>query len=164
MISMKSYKYIVMKRGAFVLIALMIISVPVVSAQNPNRERLDSYKIAFFTQRLKLTPSEAEKFWPLYNDFQEKKSKIQLERVALYRKFNQEAVTLSDKEMTVMGDKLIELEVLESEHSMKFHQYIKEVLPPAKVLRFYQAENQYKMQLLNELQDRRQERLNPRQR
>lgn len=153
-----------MKRGVFVLIALMIISVWGLSAQNPNRERLDSYKIAFFSQRLKLTPAEAEKFWPLYNDLQEKKAKIQLERVALYRKFNQEAAMLGDKEMTAMGDKLIELEVLEAELSLKFHQYIKEVLPPAKVLRFYQAETQYKMQLLNELQDRRQERLNPGQR
>jgi hypothetical protein len=153
-----------MKRGVFVLVALMIISVSGLSAQNPNRERLDSYKIAFFTQRLKLTPAEAEKFWPLYNDLQEKKAKIQMERVALNRKFNQEAAILSDKEMIVMGDKLIELEVLEAELSLKFHQYIKEVIPPAKVLRFYQAENQYKMQLLNELQDRRQERLNPGQR
>jgi hypothetical protein len=161
---MKSFKYTVMKRGAFVLIALMILSVWGVTAQNPNRERLDSYKIAFFTQRLKLTPAEAEKFWPLYNDLQEQKAKIQLERVALNRKFNQEAATLSDNEMTAIGDKLIELEVLEAGLSLKFHKYIKEVLPPAKVLRLYQAEYQYKMQLLNELQDRRQERGNQLQR
>jgi hypothetical protein len=161
---MNFYKYKVMKRGAFVLVTLMTLSIAGVSAQNPNRERLDAYKIAFFTQRLKLTPPEAEKFWPLYNEFQERKTKIQFERVQLNRKFNQEAATLSDKEMTAMGDKFIELEVLEAELSMTFHQHIKEVLPPVKVLRFYQAENQYKLQLLNELQDRRQKKGNQIQR
>jgi hypothetical protein len=158
---MKYCKYKIMKRGAFILAALLMFSTAIVSAQNPNRERLESYKIAFFTQRLNLTPAEAEKFWPLYNQYQEKKIKIQQERMALNKKFNQETTTLSDEEMLVMGDKLIELEVLEAELSMTFHKHIKAVLPPAKVLRFYQAENQYKVQLLNQLQERRQERPNP---
>lgn len=157
---MNFYKNTVMKRGVFVLIALMVLSIFSVSAQNPNRERLDSYKIAFFTQKLKLTPSEAEKFWPLYNELQEKKTQIQLEKLHLNRKFNQEASMLSDKEMTAMGDKLIELEVLEANLSLTFHQHIKEMLPPVKVLRFYQAETQYRLKLLNELQDRRQEKGN----
>jgi hypothetical protein len=153
-----------MKRGAFFLVALMVISTACIFAQNPGNERLDSYKIAFFTQRLKLTPSEAEKFWPIYNGYQERKAKIQQERMQLHKKFNQEALNLSDQEMTVMGDKLIELEVLEAELSMTFHQHLKTVLPPAKVLRFYQAENQYRLVLLKELQDRRQDRLAPVQR
>ncbi len=161
---MKSFNYRVMKRGAFVILALTILSVQAVSAQNPNRERLDAYKIAFFTQKLNLNPSEAEKFWPLYNDFQERKVKIQQERVLLNRKFNQETATLSDKEMITMGDKMVELEVLEAELAMNFHQHIKAVLPPVKVLRFYQAENQYKLQLLKELQERRQDMLAPGQR
>lgn len=164
MISMKSYKYTVMKKGAFILAALLILTTAVVSAQNPNRERLESYKIAFFTQRLNLAPAEAEKFWPLYNDFQNRKAVIQKERMDLTRKSNQETATLTDKEMTEMADKLIELEVREAEVSMTFHKNVKEVLPPAKVLRLYQAENQYKMQLLNQLQDRRQDRPNPGQR
>ena len=153
-----------MKRGVFILAVLLMLSTAIVSAQNPNRERLESYKIAFFTQRLNLTPAEAEKFWPLYNQYQEKKIKIQQERMVLNKKFNLETTTLSDEEMTVMGDKLIELEVLEVELSMTFHKHIKTVLPPAKILRFYQAETQYKVQLLNQLQERRQERPNPVQR
>ena len=33
------------------------------------REMIQAKKIAFFTEYLDLTPSEAEKFWPLYNSF-----------------------------------------------------------------------------------------------
>ena len=32
------------------------------------RERLESFRIQFITKKLDLTPAEAEKFWPLYNE------------------------------------------------------------------------------------------------
>lgn len=35
------------------------------------RERLESYRIQFITKKLDLTPAEAEKFWPLYNEQKE---------------------------------------------------------------------------------------------
>ena len=33
-----------------------------------NKEKLKAHKIAFITDRLQLTPAEAEKFWPVYNE------------------------------------------------------------------------------------------------
>jgi hypothetical protein len=164
MIFMKIYNYNNMKKGVLAFVSLVILSAPAILAQNQNREKLESYKIAFFTQRLRLTPGEAEKFWPLYNDLQEKRAGIQAERQQLNRRSNQEAESLSDKELITMGDKLIELEVAETELTVKFHQHLKAVLPPMKVIRFYQAENQYKVLLLNQLQERREERLSPGQR
>lgn len=143
---------------------LVTLAVPSVLAQGQARERLESYRIAFFTQRLKLTPSEAEKFWPLYNELLEERAKIQAERVKSFRMLNEGAGTLSDSELTRMADHLVELEVFDNNLTVKFHQYLKEVLPPIKVLRYYQAENQYKIVLLNQLQERREERLNPGQR
>lgn len=35
------------------------------------RERLESFRIQFITKKLDLTPAEAEKFWPLYNEQKE---------------------------------------------------------------------------------------------
>lgn len=159
---MNSYKYEVMKRTV-VLIFILILSLPRTQAQNPNQERLDAYKIAFFTKRLNLTPREAEVFWPVYNEFQAKKNQIQQERVQLNRKFVQEAATMSDEQLTAAGDKLIELGVLEAELSVAFHQKLKGILPPIKILRLYQAENQYRQQLLIELQKRREQRNNTQQ-
>ena len=66
MIFMNIYKFEAMKR---IIIFLIIISVfPVIrsSAQNPNLEKLNNYKIGFFTKKLNLTSEEAEKFWPIY--------------------------------------------------------------------------------------------------
>ena len=147
-----------MKKRTVLLIIILLLLPLLILAQNENQERLQAYKIAFFTKRLNLTPGEAERFWPLYNEYQEKKTEIQQERIGLNRKFNQEATSMSDEQLTAAGDKLIELVVLEAELSVEFHQNLKAVLPPVKVLRLYQAENQFRQQLLNELQQRRQQR------
>jgi len=145
-----------MKKGFTVIVVLIIVSVSgSVLAQNANLDRLNAYKIAFFTRRLNLTPREAEKFWPVYNEFQNNRNKIQQERGQLNRNFNQEASLMSDEQLSAAGDKLIELEVRETELAVTFHKQLKGILPPVKILRLYQAENQYRMQLLKELQERR---------
>ena len=147
-----------MKKRTVLLTIILLLSPLLILAQNENQERLQAYKVAFFTKRLNLTPGEAERFWPLYNEYQAKKTEIQQSRIGLNRKFNREAASMSDEQLTAAGDKLIELEVLETELSVVFHQNLKAVLPPVKVLRLYQAENQFRQQLLNELQERRQQR------
>jgi len=149
-----------MKSRLFLSATLLIFCTSYLAAQNVARERLDAYKIAFFTKRLNLTSHEAEKFWPVYNEFQVNKNKIQIERQELNRYFNQNELNMSDREMIEAGDKLVGLEVREAALAQEFHNKIKTVLSPVKVLRLYQAENQYRLQLLKELQERREVRVN----
>lgn len=146
-----------MKRLLIVLMVILIFPLTRLSAQNPNMEKLNSYKIGFFTKKLNLTSGEAEKFWPEYNEYQKQKNLIQMDKVILIRDFNQNEATLSDSQLTEIGDKLIATIVQESTLASTFHNKLKEVLPPAKVIRFYQAENQYKIQLLKELQNAKQQ-------
>ncbi len=144
-----------MKNKVFLLLGLAIVSVLPLHSQNPNLERLNAYKVAFFTKRISLTPQEAEKFWPVYNEYQEKKNLIQQERSVLLKNINLYAESMSEKELTESGDKYISLEMKEAELAVQYHARFSSFLSPGKVIRLYQAENQYRMQLLNELQDRR---------
>jgi RNA polymerase-binding transcription factor DksA len=152
---MKYFKCNAMKRNLLFVIAV-ILPLTVISAQNTNREKLEAYRIGFFTKKLSLTSGEAEKFWPVYNDYQKQKNSLQQERRELIMNFNQNESTLSDKELTEIGDKLINTFSEESSIALSFHNKLKGVLPPAKVIRYYQAENQWRTQLLNELQENRQ--------
>lgn len=156
---MNSYNTVMKKFLIFILILPLVCQMDL-SAQDTELERLNSYKIAFFTRRLNLTPSEAERFWPIYNEYQNQKNLIQLEKLKLIKFFNQGEGTLSDNQISEIGDKLIGAIVTESELAVTLHKKLREVLPPAKVIRFYQAENQYKVQLLNELQNRQQNKPN----
>jgi hypothetical protein len=153
-----------MKKGIFILLLILILPAVKVASQNPNLDKLNTYKIGFFTKKLNLTSQEAEKFWPIYNEYQKQRNQIQQERGTLIRNFNQNESTMSDDQLTEAGDKLIAAIVQESTIAVTFHNKLKEVLPPAKVIKFYQTENQYKAQLLNELQGTRPQQARPQQR
>jgi hypothetical protein len=58
----------------YLLLVLMILGTfSFACAQNGNgqrSEKIQALKIAFISQRLHLNSTEAEKFWPVYNDYQ----------------------------------------------------------------------------------------------
>ena len=142
-----------------VILLFIMLMFPFVrsSAQNTNLEKLNNYKIGFFTKKLNLTSEEAEKFWPVYNDYQSQRNIIQIEKLKLNRNFNQNESSLSNSQLEEIGDRYVDCLVRESTLAVAFHKKLKEVLPPAKVIMYYQAENQYKIQLLNELQTAKQQ-------
>jgi hypothetical protein len=151
-----------MKRIVIFSVIMLIFHIIRLTAQNPNLEKLNNYKIGFFTKKLNLTSSEAEKFWPVYNEYQGKKNLIQLEKLKLNRNFNLNENTLNDRELEEIGDKYVDCIVQESTLAVEFHKKLKEVLPPLKIILYYQAENQYKVQLLKELQGvKQQQKLRP---
>lgn len=130
-------------------------------SQAGNMDRMDSYKIAFFTRRLNLTPAEAEKFWPVYNEYDNKRIKLQHERAATIRQVNQNENRMSDSEIIKAADRLVALQVEEAALTEALHKRLKEILPPVKVLRVYQAENMFRNQLLNDLRENRDIRREP---
>ena len=148
---MNSFNLKNMKKIFILCLAFAALTTGKSYAQEPVREKIEAYRIAFFTKRLNLTPQEAQRFWPVYNEFQGKKNQIQLEKVRLNRNFNQNELNMSDKEMIEAGDRFIALEVQGANLAQEYHLKFKEILSPVKVLRLYQAENQYKLQLLQEL-------------
>ena len=52
-----------------------------------DREKLKAARIAFLTNRLDLTPDSAKEFWPLFNEYEKKKSD-------LYKSYNKQKRSL----------------------------------------------------------------------
>ena len=146
---------------------LMLVQLPVAGQgqgqpqSGKESERIAAFKIALFTRRLNLSPAEAEKFWPLYNEYDNRRIKLQQERSETIRSINLNEARMSDADLIKAGDRLVSLQVEEAALTESLHKKLKEVLPPAKVIRVYQAENQFRNQLLNELRDNREVRREP---
>ena len=62
-----------LKMKKYILILFVILgSFSGIKAQDVNEskaERIQALKIAFITQKLQLTADEAQKFWPVYNQY-----------------------------------------------------------------------------------------------
>jgi hypothetical protein len=72
-----------------ILILAFAMVFPIVSEAQQNqmqnrrveREKLETAKIAFITNRLKLSADQAKDFWPLYNEYEAKKLEIRMRPV-----------------------------------------------------------------------------------
>jgi len=153
-----------MKKGIYLTVIFLSACISVLTAQNTPAERLDAYKVAFITKRLNLTTAEAQKFWPVYNELQRKKNAIQMERFSIFRNIADNELNMSEKEIVEAGDRLVSLELQEANLTSEYHNKFRELLSPVKVIRLYHAENQYRIQLLNELRNAPAVRENIRQR
>lgn len=129
-------------------------------AQNIESEKLDRFnaqKIAYFTQRLQLSPDEAEKFWPVYNEFQQKRNELQIARLENNKNYILYKETLSDKETEIIADQFVEFSRKESDLLAEYHNKFKEILPIGKVMKLYEAEIQFKNFLLRQIRDRQEQ-------
>ncbi len=111
-------------------------------------EQVEAERIAFITKYLELTSDEAKRFWPVYDDFRNRRDQLVQERHNSSRYFQQNYQNLGEKEAEELADKYIALQLREARLTEDYHKKFKEVIPPVKVMRLYEAENVFRMQLL----------------
>jgi len=54
-------------KKSLLLIYLILFTTNTTFSQQQNRQKIKVLKTAYITEALNLTPTEAEKFWPIYN-------------------------------------------------------------------------------------------------
>jgi hypothetical protein len=119
--------------------------------ENSKRAQLESQKVSFITRMLNLSVAEAQKFWPVYNEYQQKNQEIIKKRRELFAKLRINKNQLSDDELTKISDQYIQLQIDEAKLASEYHTKFKEVLSISKVVAYYRAEEQFKIWLLNEV-------------
>lgn len=155
---MISTTYKMMKTTGFVSIILLFAGMA--SAQKGQRmmdkkDKAEAMKIGFITNKLNLSEDEAKRFWPVYNQYQDELSSLRQKRRGDRREAKQDFDQLSDKEVEKVVDDEIVFRQSELDIIKKYHAQFKQVLPIKKVARLYQAEEDFKKELLRQLKDRR---------
>ena len=142
-----------MSKYIYITATLLLTSVYIAAQPQYQRgrggfEQVEAERIAFITRYLELTSDEAKKFWPVYDDFRNRRELLSQERQEMSTSFRQNYRTLGDNEAEEMADRYIALQVRETELAEEYHEKFKSVISPVKVMRLYEAENLFRMQLL----------------
>ena len=117
-------------------------------AHNKASKKIEAQKIAYITNTLDLTPEEAAKFWPLYNEYSKKMRELRpLAKPKIKKLSQEEADKLIDDYFANEQKKFI----LKKNYYEKF----RAVLPPVKVVKLLFAERKFKLKLLKRLKERR---------
>lgn len=119
-------------------------------AQNgERREKIEAMKVAFLTQQLDLSSREAQQFWPVYNEYQDK-----LEALRQQRRKDRKASTsdaLSDKDAEALLDQELAFRQQEIDLQKTYYQRFKGVLTVRKALKLMRSEEEFKRVLLEQI-------------
>ena len=120
----------------FLLVVCGSFSVAKAQDNTPQAEKIQALKIAFITQKLQLTSAEAEKFWPVYNQYENEIRNIRVNSRG--------------------GD------VLENEEKLlnirkKYKPSFEKILGPGKLNQLFIAEKDFRNVLIKRLKNRNQQ-------
>lgn len=114
------------------------------------REKIHALKVSFITTELNLTSDEAAKFWPIYNEYEEKEFVIKHDKIrnTVHQLYERGIDKLSDKEalsyLTQLEDADEELFLLKQ----KLIKDLKKIINPVKIIKLKKAENDFNRKLL----------------
>lgn len=140
-----------MKRVLIYLI-ILVSSVAVLVAQ-PDKSKIKEIKVAYFTERLKLTKSESEKFWKIYDQYDSER--YELRKAAKKPEDKRKFSEMSDKEISEFIDYTFDIKEKELALQRKYFAEFKKILPAQKVVRLIHIEEQFRQYLFRQAQERK---------
>ena len=113
------------------------------------KERMEAQRAAFITQRLNLTPEEAQQFWPIYNQLTEKLQQIRNADKDEKKPLDEVTDTEAEKIIATSFDK----ESRELELKKEYFQRLKKVISIKKIAKLYRVEREFKGELVKRLNE-----------
>lgn len=110
------------------------------------REKIQAQMVAYLTNELSLTPQEAEKFWPVYNEFKSKERAVK--RASIPAK---PVAEMNESEANTYLNNLMDSESKELELKRSYIKEFRKILPAAKVAKLQVAERGFKKELIKKI-------------
>lgn len=146
-----------MKHLLFTFFILTLFVSTKTNAQENKQDKIKALKIGFITQKLELTSKEAQNFWPVYNEHQDKMHGLRLEnkklRMSIRKNGGIEKMTNAKAETTL--NQFVTIETAIKDEEIKMYENMKSILPAKKILKLYRAEQDFNRKILEQLKNRR---------
>lgn len=122
------------------------------SPDNEWKKKMMSEKVAFFTVELDLTPEEAQKFWPVYNEIDKERDEA---TAAVFKAYFEMEKAIkakkSEKEISELLDNYIKALDKQGKINGEADVRFRKVLPVEKVAMLYVGEEEFRRQYIRRL-------------
>lgn len=136
-----------------ITILLVFLSLQSFSQEDGRRERIKALKVAYLTEQLELSTTEAQKFWPVYNAFEEQEHKLRKENYS--KRKDTDVESLSETDAKKMIEDMISTEKKKLELRETFIKDLQKILSSKKILKLKIAEDQFNKRMFEEFKKRR---------
>lgn len=139
-------------RTIFTIVSFFFVFTQASLAQDgQGNEKIEQLKIAFITKHLKLTTDEAQKFWPVYNQYEAEKKQIRQSTIGSVKELKDDGdFTNAEADQAIL--KYIEFKSKDLELTKKYITEFKKILPSTKVAKLVTAEERFKKLLAKQAQ------------
>ena len=117
------------------------------------KEKVEALKRSYYSEKLALTPAEAEKFWPIYNEFSKKEDALRKEGKGDKKKGEQPNFT--EKEALTEIDRIA---VQKKSHIDLETQFLKDCMPvlgASRTMQLTQIDRDFQRELLEHMRERK---------
>jgi hypothetical protein len=134
------------------LLLFMAGILPLLGQTEEQIEKFKKEREAYFTKELELTEAESKAFWPLYDDFYNRKMKLVKDERNTYHYAHKNADNLSKEEILETLVKINKLKVDQLKLEAEYYQdKFMKALPAQKVLKLGKVEWDFRRHLMREL-------------
>ena len=117
----------------------------------PGNEKIEAMKVAFITKMLKLTPEEAQKFWPVFDQYEQEKRELRKSTLGSIKELKDDGDFTAAEAETAISQYVLfktkELDLLK-----KYITLFRNILPAQKVAKLISAEDRFKKMLAKQAQ------------
>ena len=135
------------------LILLITISVNSFAQDSNRQDRIKALKIAFITERLELTETEAQKFWPIYNAFDAENQKLRKENAIKFRKTDFESMSEQDAKKHLK--EMMKTDSMRYQLRQEFVSDLLNILPAKKIIILKATEDAFNRRMMEQFKKRR---------
>lgn len=149
-----------MKRVILIIAVFAISITSWAQKQGPNsnaKSKLEAARIAMITERLNLSPSQAEKFWPLYNQFAQERRTLQQQAFQARKGLDMQNLTEEQSKALIKSHQAFKQDKLDLEN--KYSSKINNVISSRQMVALKKAEDDFRTMILNRLEQRKRQQM-----
>ncbi|GMN09220.1 hypothetical protein MTsPCn9_03240 [Croceitalea sp. MTPC9] len=124
-------------------------------AQGPVRNRIKTLKVAYITEQLGLTSSEAQNFWPVYNAHHKSLEALRRRERAEFEGIQTDMSVVSDKDADKLVSEYLSIQTEKHKIEQEFIGDLQNVISSKKIILLFRAENNFKKRLLQQYRNKK---------
>lgn len=124
------------------------------------QEDFELYKakrVSYMTEKMQLTPQEAQQFWPIYNEFDRLRNQTHEKRRELERKAKENYDKLTEADFKKLNAEIVALSLKECGMMKTYNDKFLAVLPAKKVILIGPTENEFRFKMIREFRQKEKE-------
>ncbi|WP_405414214.1 hypothetical protein [Maribacter sp. Asnod1-A12] len=134
----------------FIITILLFVTTFSFGQRNQDWEKINTLKVAFITEKLSLNTKEAQEFWPVYNEYQEKRNALRKKGLQEIKNKIKDAASLTEKEAQKLLALHMQIEEEEEVLDNSFLKNVSTVISAKKTLLLLRSEEEFKRQLMKQ--------------